>query len=132
MRSPDGVVIERGKFTEVWTRTPAGWQIASDTWNSDGGSVEADTWIITHEVADGDHWLAAWQGEPSRRESSAEHGAPSVRLFRSPDDPDSVGLVVDVADAQAFNGYLASPEGAEAKAADGVIDGTIRILAEVE
>ncbi len=83
-------------------------------------------------MENGDHWLAAWQGEPSRPEMFAEHGVPEAREFQSPDDPESVGLLVDVADADAFQDFLASPEGAQAKSEDGVIDDTIRVLVEVD
>ena len=91
----------------------------------------AATFSVMHEVKDAEHWLAAWQGEGSRHEMFAEHGVDSVRVFQSPDNPNLTGLVVEVADMEAFQALLTSAEGAAAKEADGVIDKTMRVLAEV-
>jgi len=131
--APDGTVVDRGKAVELWRKTAAGWQIASDIWNSDLPEGAGKTYLnVTHEVEDIDRWLAAWQGPDGRRETFAEHGVGSVRVFRSPDDPKRVGLLVEVLDQAELQAYMASPEAAAAKAADGVIDATLRFMTEVK
>ena len=131
--APDGTVVDRGKAVELWRKTAAGWQIASDIWNSDLPEGAGKTYLsVTHEVEDVDRWLAAWQAPDGRRKTFAEHGVGSVRVFRSPDDPKRVGLLVEVLDLAALQSYMASPEAAAAKAADGVIDSTLRFMTEVQ
>lgn len=131
--APDGTVVDRGKAVELWRKTAAGWQIASDIWNSDLPEGAGKTLLnVTHEVEDIDRWLAAWQGPEGRRQTFAEHGVGSVRVFRSPDDPKRVGLLVEVLDLGALQAYMASPEAEAAKAADGVIDSTLRFMTEVK
>jgi ketosteroid isomerase-like protein len=131
--APDGTVIDRGKAVELWRKTAAGWQIASDIWNSDLPEGAGKTYLnVTHEVEDIERWLAAWEGPNGRRRTFAEHGVGSVRVFRSPDDPKRVGLLVEVLDLAALQAYMASPDAAAAKAADGVIDSTLRFMTEVQ
>ncbi|MGB6641460.1 MAG: hypothetical protein WBG67_11835, partial [Thermoanaerobaculia bacterium] len=62
----------------------------------------------------------------------AEHGAPHVRVFQSPDNPNLTGLLVDVADMEAFQAMLASPEGEAAAVEDTVDFATLRVLSAVE
>ena len=83
-------------------------------------------------MKDKDVWLAAWTGPNSRREMFAENGAGAVKIFSSPDDPKRVGLFVEVLDMDAMGAWLNSPKGAAAKAEDGVIDSTIRVMTEVQ
>ena len=129
----DGSPIDTGKYVEVWEKTAAGWQIAYDVYNSDLPADAGKTFVsITHEVKDKDVWLAAWTGPNSRREMFAENGAGAVKIFSSPDDPKRVGLFVEVLDMDAMGAWLNSPEGAAAKAEDGVIDSTIRVMTEVQ
>jgi ketosteroid isomerase-like protein len=130
--APDGTVVDRGKAVELWRKTAAGWQIASDIWNSDLPEGAGKTYLnVTHEVEDFDRWLAAWQGPDGRREMFAAHGAGAIRLFHSPDDPNRVGLLVEVLDLEAIQAFMASPEAAAAKAEDGVIDATLRFMTEL-
>lgn len=90
------------------------------------------TVMAFHKVEDSRRWLQAWKPGPgSRREDFRRHGAPSVRVFQSPDDPNETGLIIDVEDFKAFKSFLDSPEGSKAKAADGVKSETMKILSEV-
>lgn len=133
LQTPDGTVIDRGKFTEAWRKGDGEWKIVNDIWNSDlAPGAGTTTVVITHEVKDADRWLAAWEGDNSRRGFFAEHGVSNVRVFQDPDDPILTGLVIDIADMETFKAFLNSPEGEAAKAEDGVIDRTMRWLVEVE
>lgn len=134
LETADGTVVDKGKYIETWRLVDGSWKISNDVFNSDlpvatsGGTTLA----ITHEVEDADRWLAAWQGEGSRHELFAEHGAPRVRVFQSSENPNHVGLLIDVEDMEALQALLASPAGAQAKAEDGVKDATMAVFAEVE
>lgn len=131
--APDKTTIDRGKFIEVWRKTPAGWQIASDIWNSDLPADAGITYLaITHEVKDKDRWLEAWSGPNGRKAMFAEHGVGNVRVFESPDDPRRVGLLVEVQDMEAFTAFADSPATKAAKAEDGVIEETLRFMREVK
>jgi uncharacterized protein (TIGR02246 family) len=132
--APDGTLVDRGKYIETWKKVGGEWQIANDTWNSDmpAAPAGATTLTFTHEVEDPDRWLAAWQGEGSRHELFAQNGAPRVRTFQNPDNPNVTGLVIDVVDMAAFQAFMASPETASAKVEDGVKDATLRVFAEVK
>lgn len=131
----DGTVVDRGKFIEVWRKVDGQWKISADMFSSDlpapGGEGGA-TLIGTHEVEDAANWLAAWQGEDSRHGLFAQHGVSSVRVFQSQENPNLTGLVINVADMDAFQEFMESDEVQAAKAADGVKDDTLRILAEVQ
>jgi uncharacterized protein (TIGR02246 family) len=129
LTGPDGSQLDSGKFIETWKRVDGEWLIANDIWNSD---KPGPNMLITHQVADANRWLAAWQGPESRHGMFAEHGAPSVRVFQSVGDPNLTALLIGVTDMDAFQALLESPEGAAAKAEDGVRDPTIRVFTEVQ
>ena len=130
----DGTVVDKGKYIETWRLVGDSWKISNDVYNSDLPAMAPTrtTLAITHEVEDADRWLAAWQGEDSRHELFAEHGAPSVRVFQSPENPNLTGLLIEVEDMEALQALLASDAGKQAKAEDGVKDATMKVLAEVE
>ena len=134
LTAPDGAVADRGKFLEVRRRVDGEWLIAADIWNSDmaAGAEGTTTLVGTHAVADFDHWYSAWQGEGSRHEMFAQHGVPSVRIFQNQDDPNLTGFILEVADIDAMQAMLASPEGQAAAAEDGVDMSTLRMYGEVE
>jgi ketosteroid isomerase-like protein/heme-degrading monooxygenase HmoA len=133
LMTPDGTVIDRGKFIEGWQKVAGQWQIANDIWNSDWApNAMTTTMIFTHEVGDADVWLAAWSGKPGRKGDFAEHGVPSARVFQSMENPKLVGLLVEVADMDAFQAWLNSPEGDAAKAEDTVKNATIHVFSEVD
>jgi len=130
---PDGSPVDSGKFIDVWRKTAAGWQTSNDMWSSDLPADAGKTYVsITHEVKDKDVWLAAWTGPDSRKQMFAEHGAGEIKVFASPDDPKRVGLLVEVLDMDALGGWLNSPDSASAKAEDGVIGSTVRVMTEVK
>ena len=133
LQAPDGTVVDRGKFMEGWKKVGGEWKIANDIWNSDLAPFAGATTItITHDVKDADHWLAAWQGENSRHNDFAQHGVANVRIFQNPEMQNQVGLVIDVADMEAFHAFLNSEEGTKAKAEDGVKDKGMRMYMEVK
>jgi ketosteroid isomerase-like protein len=123
-RDAKGAVVDRGKYMETFRNVGGEWKISNDAWNSDMPAATAGPAkvIIVHKVKDDARWLAAWEGEHSRREMFAQHGAPSVTIFASGDHPNYHALLVDVADMDAFTAWLKSPDVAAAKAEDGVID----------
>lgn len=133
LMAPDGMIVDQGKFSETWKKGPAGWQMSSDMFSSDlPAAGSGTTLVITHEVEDADHWLAAWSGPDSRRGIFAENGASGVRIFQNPENPNQMGLMVEVTDMDALMTWLNSPESQAAKAEDGVIDRSLRFHTEVE
>lgn len=136
----DGEAVDRGKFIEIWRRGDDGqWRIANDIWNSDMPAAEADsapperhaTMTIVHEVDDPDTWLAAWRGEQRRAQFRA-NGAAHVHVFQDPDNPNRTGLVVSLADADAFEAFLASDEARAAASEDTVNFDSLRVYREVD
>jgi ketosteroid isomerase-like protein len=130
-------LVDTGKFIEVWHRGDDGvWRIANDIWNSDGAmAAEAHANIhlmILHEVEDGDRWMAAWRGEDSRHKLFTDNGAVYVHTFRSADNPNLTGLIVNVSDMDAFQAMLESDEGQAAAAADGVDMESMTVLTETK
>ena len=133
IKDANGTIIDRGKYMEGWQKVGGEWKIVHDIWNSDLAQfASATTLAITHDVKDGDHWLAAWQGENSRHDMFAKHGVDNVRVFQNPEAPTQIGILVDVADMEAFHAFLNSEEGAAAKAEDGVLDKGMRMYMEVK
>jgi uncharacterized protein (TIGR02246 family) len=129
LTGPDGSFVDKGKYIEIRKNVGGEWLITNDTWNSD---LPEPNMLITHEVADADVWLAAWLGPDSRKTMFGDNGAPSVRVFQNLDDPNLTALLVGVTDMDAFVAMLESPEGMAAKAADGVMDPTMRVFTEVQ
>jgi len=133
LKAPDGAPLDRGKYIEIWHKIDGEWKIGNDIWNSDLPSeTGGESLIITHEVTDNARWLAAWQNEGGRHELFAQHGAPKVVLLQSPDNPKHKALWINVTDMAAFEAFMASPETAAAKKADGVRDSTLRVFLPIE
>ena len=89
------------------------------------------TLIGIHEVKDGKRWAKAWQKGPgSRHEMFAKAGVTASRTFRDPENPNSVGVLFDVADMEKFQTFMGSDEAKRAMAEDGLKVETLRILAE--
>ena len=84
------------------------------------------TILVTHEVTDTDHWLAS----PKREQLLPSFGASNIRTFVNPQDRTKVGLVLDVADLDAFFAELANPsdELIEAMKYDTVLPETMAVL----
>ena len=86
------------------------------------------TIIVTHGVTDTDHWLSS----PKRVEVLPSLGVSNLRTFVNPQDRTKVGLLMDVADLDAFFAALESPsdELAEAMKYDTVLPETLTVLIE--
>ncbi len=133
IKSSDGTVVDRGKYMETFRKVGAEWKISNDIWNSDLPAGPAGTpLIIAAQVKDSARWLAAWQGEGSRAKMFAEHGAPSVKIFASPDHPNHHALLVDVADMAAFQAWSNSDDAKAAKAQDGVLEESLVMFTPVK
>ncbi len=88
------------------------------------------TIIAVHEVENGEHWARAWHpGAGSRHELMAKIGV-TVRTLRDPQNPNLVGLVLEVPDMKQFDAFMQSDETRKAMGEDGVKPETLRILSE--
>lgn len=81
--------------------------------------------IATLEVDDVAHWLAS----PKREEIFASV-AKNICTFVHPDDPNRVGVTMDVDDMSAFAAIMQSEAGAAAMKYDGVRPETVVVLIE--
>ena len=81
--------------------------------------------IATHEVDDVAHWLAS----PKRAEVFGS-AATDIRTFVDPQNPNRVGLSLDVPDMDAFQAIRQSEAGAAAMKYDGVRPATLVVLVE--
>ena len=81
--------------------------------------------IATHEVDDVAHWLSS----PKREEVFASV-ATNIRTFVHPDDPNRVGVTMEVADMAAFEAVMGSEAGAAAMKYDGVRPETVVVYVE--
>ncbi len=84
------------------------------------------TVIGYHEVKDSKHWLAS----PKREEFFGPLGVTGIRTFVDPQNPNRVGLLMDVPDMDAVMAAMQTDAGAEAMAYDGVLPETLVILVE--
>jgi hypothetical protein len=88
------------------------------------------TAIVLHEVDNGEVWAKAWKKGPgSRHEMFAKAGV-TARTFQDPNDPNTTGLILEIADMKAFEDLLASDEGQKAMQEDGLKAETMRMLLE--
>lgn len=86
--------------------------------------------MIFHDVEDGKLWANAWKKGPgSRHELFAKIGM-KCRNFRDPNNPDSVGILAEVPDMDAFRALLDSDEGKKAMAEDRLKLDTMRVIEE--
>lgn len=133
-----GVPVDTGKYIETWQRgTDGKWRISNDIWNSDNPPPAPEKPAMTHmigihKVGDAATWLAAWRGDDGRRKDFAANGVPHVHVMQSPDDPNLTGLVLGLADPEAFDAWLNSDAGKAAAAEDTVDMSTLQVLMEVE
>ena len=81
--------------------------------------------IVTHEVDDVAHWLAS----PKRAEVFGSVVS-NIRTYVDPQNPNQVGLSMDVSDMDAFQAVMESDAGAAAMQHDGVRPETLVILIE--
>ena len=88
------------------------------------------TLMIFHEVEDGNVWANAWKKGPgSRHELFAKIGM-KCRNFRDPNNPDSVGILAEVPDMDAFRALLDSDEGKKAMSEDRLKLETMKVIEE--
>jgi hypothetical protein len=84
------------------------------------------TVIAYHDVKDSAHWLAS----KKREEFFGPLGVTNIRTFVDPTNPNRVGVLLDVADMDAVQAALQTPEAAATMDHDGVIGETLVILVE--
>jgi hypothetical protein len=84
------------------------------------------TVIAFHDVKDREHWLAS----PKREEVFGPLGVTNIRTFVDPQNPNRVGLSMDIPDVDAVMASLQTPPMAAAMEYDGVIPETLVILVE--
>jgi hypothetical protein len=84
------------------------------------------TVIAHHDVKDTAHWLAS----PKREEFFGPLGVTNIRTFVDPQNPNRVGVLMDVADMDVVMAAMEKPEMGEAMAHDGVLPETLVILVE--
>ncbi len=88
------------------------------------------TIVAVHEVEDDEHWTRAWHKKAgSRHELMAKIGV-TARTFRDPQNPNLMGLVLEVPDMMKFQTFMQSDEARNAMGEDGVKPETLRILSE--
>jgi hypothetical protein len=83
------------------------------------------TVLIIHEVEDADHWLKS----PKREEVFGPAGY-TLRKFVDPNDPHTVGLIVEGPGLEKLQEMLQTDELQEAAKSDGVRLDTVRMLGE--
>ncbi len=85
------------------------------------------TIMAHHNVTKGSkHWLAS----SKRKEFFGALGVTNIRTFVDPQNPDHVGIVMDVADMGVLMAAMQSKEAADAMAFDGVDPQSLTILVE--
>ena len=82
--------------------------------------------LAYHDVKDTDHWLAS----PKREEFFGPLGVTNIRTFVDPQNPNRVGLLMDIPDMDAVMAAMETDAAAEAMAHDGVVPETLVILVE--
>ncbi|MFI5049732.1 MAG: hypothetical protein ACHQEA_07710 [Gaiellales bacterium] len=84
------------------------------------------TVIAHHDVKDTDHWLAS----PKREEFFGPLGVTNIRTFVDPQNPNRVGLMMDIPDMDAVMAAMQTDAAAAAMTHDGVLPETMVILVE--
>ena len=84
------------------------------------------TVMAHHEVKDTAHWLAS----SKREEFFGPLGVTNIRTFVDPQNPNRVGVLMDVPDMDALMAGMQTEAAAEAMAYDGVLADTLVILVE--
>lgn len=79
-----------------------------------------------HDVKETDHWLAS----PKREEFFGPLGVTNIRTFVSPENPNRVGILMDVPDLEAVAAALETEDAAATMAHDGVLPETLVVLVE--
>ena len=79
-----------------------------------------------HDVTDTDHWLSS----PKREEFFGPLGVTNIRTFVDPENPERVGVLMDVPDMDAVMAAMETEAAAQAMAFDGVLPESLVILIE--
>ncbi|HEY2331443.1 MAG TPA: hypothetical protein VGH94_05955 [Acidimicrobiales bacterium] len=82
------------------------------------------TVMAHHDVKDRDLWLASTK----REEFFGPLGVTNIRTFVDPQNPNRVGLVMEVADMDAVMAAMETQGAADAMTSDGVLTDTLVIL----
>jgi hypothetical protein len=85
------------------------------------------TVIAHHNITKGkDHWLTS----PKRKELFGPLGVTNIRTFVDPQNPNHVGVVMDVPNMDAVMAVMKTQAAADAMAHDGVVPESLVILIE--
>jgi hypothetical protein len=85
------------------------------------------TVIAHHDISKGkDHWLSS----PKREQIFGPLGVTNIRTFVNPQNPNQVGIIMDVPDMDAVMAFMQTNEAAEAMDHDGVVPESLVILVE--
>jgi hypothetical protein len=84
------------------------------------------TVVAHHDVKDRDQWLASTK----REEFFGPLGVTNIRTFVDPQNPNRVGLLMDIPDMDAVMAAMQTPAAAAAMEHDGVLTETLVILVE--
>ena len=84
--------------------------------------------LVRNQVKDFSKWLAYFEDEA---DAAAEFGVTLAQLWQSADDPNDVFFLLDIADVERANAFMARPESQEIGEKSGVIDGEIHYLEAV-
>lgn len=85
------------------------------------------TVMAYHDIKDKNHWLASTK----RKEFFGPLGVTNIRTFVNPQNPNQVGVVMDVADMGVLMAAMQSQGAADAMAHDGVVPDSLVMLVEV-
>lgn len=89
-----------------------------------------NTAIVIHEVESGEVWANAWKEGPGSRHEMFSAVGVKARTFRSPDNQNLTGVILEIPDMEAFQDLLSSAEGKKAMEEDGLKAETMRLLVE--
>ena len=84
--------------------------------------------LVRNKVANFAVWREVFDADRAR---ASEYGLKVARLWQSKDDPNEVFFLLDVADVDRANAFMARPESRESGEKSGVIDGEFYFLKPV-
>jgi hypothetical protein len=85
------------------------------------------TVMVHHDITKGtQHWLTS----PKRKETFGPLGVTNIRTFVDPQNPNHVGVLMDVPDMDALKTALQGKEVADAMVFDGVVPESLVVLVE--
>ena len=84
--------------------------------------------LVRNRVEDFSKWRESFLSDSA---AAAEYGVTLSRLWQSVDDPNNVFFVLDIADVDRANAFMARPESQEMGVKSGVIDGEFHYIESV-